>query len=159
MRKKLLAVMLLLVSTTAFAQGTMSIFQSGSYANILARHQGSPLLLVFWSLECTHCRDELRMLGELLVQQPELSVVLIATDSPQQRDALASVISDNGLQAAELWVFSEADSPRLRYEVDSHWYGELPRSYLFDAGHRRQALSGALKRATLDEWLAVNNNH
>ncbi len=137
----------------------MSIFQSGSYANILARHQGSPLLLVFWSLECTHCRDELRMLGELLVQQPDLSVVLIATDSPQQRDALASVISDNGLQAAELWVFSEADSPRLRYEVDSHWYGELPRSYLFDAEHRRQALSGALKRATLDEWLAVNNNH
>ena len=50
-------------------------------------------------------------------------------------------------------MFAEAVPERLRYAIDPAWGGELPRSYLFDAAHRRQAHSGLLDEAQLKDWL------
>ena len=84
---------------------------------------------------------------------PEFNLVLVSTDSPGDRKELLSVIGGKGVASADVWVFSEANSSRLRYEVDRIWYGELPRSYFFDDQQNRRAVSGILDQDTVELWL------
>jgi thiol-disulfide isomerase/thioredoxin len=157
-RRLFMLALALCLTTVSHAQGEMSLFKAGSYQNILQSHQGEPFMLVFWSLDCAYCRGEFVMLSEAISRTPAFKLVLVATDSPQQSEELMEVIHESGLTSAELWVFAEAESERLRYEVDRHWYGELPRTYLFDAQHSRRVVSGAIKRPLLDEWLGTHHN-
>ena len=51
-------------------------------------------------------------------------------------------------------VSSDAFSPeKLRYVIDQDWYGELPRSYYYDADHQRSSHSGTLSQQQLSAWL------
>ena len=97
------------------------------------------------------------MLGRLVEKYPEFNLVLISTDSPGDRKELLSVINGKGAARADAWVFSQANSSRLRFEVDRVWYGELPRSYFFDDQHNRRAVSGVLDREEVERWL--KNTH
>jgi hypothetical protein len=109
--------------------------------------------MVLWSLDCPPCFQELAMLGKLIENYPTFNLVLISTDSPGDRKEILSVISGKGLATAETWVFSQANSSRLRFEVDRVWYGELPRSYFFDGQQQRRAVSGLLDREEVEGWL------
>ncbi|MFT5164280.1 MAG: hypothetical protein ACI9FJ_002881, partial [Alteromonadaceae bacterium] len=40
-----------------------------------------------------------------------------------------------------------------RYAIDPSWYGELPRSYFYDAAGGRTAKSGLVNNETLKKWL------
>jgi len=44
---------------------------------------------------------------------------------------------------------------KLRFYIDPGWYGELPRSYFYDAAQQRSGHSGALTRAQLQDWLGT----
>lgn len=156
MHHLLLSLLFAVLSLPAVAGEGPAIFQPGSYQQILAARQGQPFIMVFWSLECSHCMGELKLLGELLDERPQLPLVLVSTDSPRETDELQRVAAHHDLGTVEQWVFAEADSPRLRFAVDRQWYGELPRSYLFDAGHQRRSHSGALKREALEAWITNN---
>ena len=134
-------------------QSQLSTFLPGSYETILKRYQGRPFLMVFWSLDCPPCFQELTMLGKLIENYPAFNLVLVSTDSPGDRKELLRVINDKGIASAEVWVFSEANSPRIRHDVDRIWYGELPRSYFFDGQQNRQAVSGVLEREVIERWL------
>lgn len=151
--------LLLLHSTmgSALAQGALAMFQPGSYQAILQQQQGQPFVLVLWSLECSHCMGELQMLGELLAERPQLRLVVVSTDTPADSGELSQVLAQHGLGAASSWVFAADDAARLRFEIDRTWYGELPRSYLFNAQHQRAAHSGVLKRDELERWAETNN--
>ena len=142
-----------IAASSSTAQPQLSTFQPGSYETILKRYQGKPFLMVLWSLDCPPCFHELSMLGKLKENFPAFNLVLISTDSPGDRKELLSVISGKGLATAETWVFSQANSSRLRFEVDRVWYGELPRSYFFDGQHNRRAVSGILDREVVEGWL------
>ena len=93
------------------------------------------------------------MLGKLMENYPAFNLVLISTDSPGDKNELLSVIDGKGIASADIWVFSQANSSRLRFEVDRVWYGELPRSYFFDGQHKRRAVSGVLKQEAVVGWL------
>ena len=93
------------------------------------------------------------MLGKLIENYPAFNLVLVSTDSPGDRKELLRVINGKGVASAEVWVFSEANSPRIRHDVDRIWYGELPRSYFFDGHQNRQAISGVLEREAIERWL------
>ncbi len=156
-KKVMLSLFLLLAITPAMgssstAQLQISTFQPGSYETILQRYQDKPFLMVLWSLDCPPCFHELAMLGKLIEKYPEFNLVLISTDSPGDRTELHSVINGKGVASADAWVFSQANSSRLRFEVDNVWYGELPRSYFFDAQQNRRAVSGLLDRSVVEEW-------
>lgn len=145
--------LVLCIVSSSFAQDEITVFQSGSYRTVLDTNQGRAFILVFWSLDCTHCMEELTMLGEVMAVQSGLRLVLVSTDSPRDRTELQQVIQQRGVRPDSSWVFAEANSQRLRYEVDRHWFGELPRSYLFDSRHARRAVSGSLKRELVEDWL------
>jgi thiol-disulfide isomerase/thioredoxin len=101
-------------------------------------------VLVLWSTTCSHCQEELAQLATLQQQHPELNVVLVSTDTPDDAETLTAILAHHGLAHAEAWVYAEAFVERLRFEIDPRWGGELPRAYFFDRRHNVTAHSGTL---------------
>ena len=127
-------------------------FVAGSMQQIRAAYAGRPFVLALWSLTCSHCQEELAQLGILHQKRPELNVVLISTDTPEDAKALTATLTRHGLARAETWVYADAYAERLRYEIDPRWGGELPRTYFFDRAHAVTVRSGTLAPAELERW-------
>ena len=150
---KTLLALLLMGSLCAVQAQEIKPFLPGSLEQIRADRAEQPFVLGFWSLDCAYCPEELAMLAELRQRHPRLDVVLVATDAPQDRAQLAARLGALGLAQTEAWVFAAAAPEQLRYEIDRRWYGELPRTYLYDASHAAVARSGVLDRAELEQWI------
>jgi len=131
-------------------------FVAGSLQEILAERSGKPFILALWSASCTHCPAELKLLGEMARRNPRLDVVLLATDTPEEAPQLHKLAADYGLARHAQWVFAHAQPELLRFQIDRRWYGELPRTYLYDAQHQREGVSGLMSRERLERWLAAN---
>lgn len=129
-------------------------FVSGSHAQILAQHRDRPLILAFWSLTCAHCQEEFALLRAFTRAHPEVALVLVSTDAPQDSEAIAVTLRERGVGGVSAWVFADDAPERLRFEVDRRWRGELPRTYLFRPDGSAQGLSGKLETKTLEDWLA-----
>ena len=128
-------------------------FVSGSLQHIIDTHAGKPFILGFWSLSCSHCREELTLLGHMLRKYPRLPVVLVSTDSPDDGAAIGAALKGHSLEGRESWVFADPDSDRLRYQVDRRWYGELPRTYLYEKDGSATAYSGNVDAPRLEDWM------
>jgi len=144
---------LLLALTLPAAAQELKPFVAGSIKEITAARQGKPFILSLWSLTCTHCRDELALLSGLVKKHPDLDLILIATDTPEESDAISATLRQSGLGGAEAWVFADPFAERLRFEIDPKWHGELPRTYLYDPFHKAQAFSGRPDALQLEQWL------
>lgn len=130
-------------------------FVVGSIKEITAARQGKPFILGMWSLTCTHCRGELALLSGLLEKHPDLDLVLVSTDTPEEGDAISTTLGQYGLGGAQAWVFADPFVERLRFEIDPKWYGELPRTYFYDAAGIARGVSGVLNARETELW--VNN--
>lgn len=153
--KHLFAVLLCLIVSGVQA-ADIKPFVRGSAKEIAAARQGKPYILAFWSLTCTHCREELATLSGLLKQYPALSVVLVSTDTPEDNAAIAATLAEHQLERAEAWVFADSFVERLRADVDRKWHGELPRTYLYDNAHQATAASGKIDPQQIERWLRTN---
>lgn len=148
---KHLALALLLLC--GLARADIQPFVPGSLQQIQDERAGRPFILTLWSASCTHCPEELRMLGQLLRKYPATDIVLVSTDTPAESEELSRLIRDYGLSHLKQWVFADPQPEKLRFEIDRRWYGELPRTYFFDARHRREAASGLIPRERLERWI------
>ena len=153
MRQRLLALALLSVLVLPAAAQELKPFVAGSIKEITAARQGKPFILGMWSLTCTHCREELVLLSGLLKKHPDLDLVLVSTDTPEEGEAIGATLRQSGLGSAEAWVFADPFVERLRFEIDPKWHGELPRTYLYDPSHKARAFSGKLDGLQLEQWL------
>lgn len=140
------------VSSTQVEAGPKP-FMAQSLKAIEAAHAGEAFLLVLWSVTCAPCFAELALLSQALAADPQLPIVLVATDPPAMRDEVEAVLADYNLLPYAGWQFAEAMAEKLRFHIDPDWYGELPRSYVYDAAHQRQGHSGALSAEQLQHWL------
>jgi thiol-disulfide isomerase/thioredoxin len=131
-------------------------FDRGSYKEILSARSGKPFILVFWSLTCPYCRDDLALLGNLLRKYPSLDVVVVSTDSPGEAPQVAEVLRECFLDACETWVFADPFSERLRAEVDPAWYGELPRFHLSGGDGKTRVIIGRADPVDLEAWIRAN---
>lgn len=147
-----LAALLALVAATASA-GELRPFTGDSLPAIQQQFAGRPFILTLWSLTCHHCAKELQTLGKLARSERKLPLVIVSTDTPDDARELRAALKRHGLDRFDTWVFADAVPERLRYAIDPAWRGELPRSYLFDVAHRREAHSGLLNEAQLKAWL------
>lgn len=145
--------LLLPLSLCAHAGDGLRPFDSASYQAIAEEHHGQPFVLAFWSLDCPPCHRELAELGQWMSAHPDTALVLVSTDENPGDEAL-DVLRGYGLQNADNWAMTVPFDTPVRYAIDPLWYGELPRSYLFDAEHRRQTVSGVLGEQALDQWHA-----
>lgn len=152
MTRLLLAALLALVAATS-AAGELRAFTGDSLPAIQKQFAGRPFILTLWSLTCHHCVKELQTLGRLARSERRLPLVIVSTDTPAEAGEIQAALKRFGLARFDTWVFDDAVPERLRYSIDPAWRGELPRSYLFDAAHRRAAHSGLMGEAQLRGWL------
>ncbi len=152
MRRIVCLVWMLLLSHFAIAE-VVQPFVVGSMKQIEKNYAGKPFILVLWSLSCAYCPTELKMLGELKHKNPAMNVVLLATDTIEQSTEITQQLQVYGLGDTEQWVFADAMPERLRFEIDKRWYGEVPRTYFYDAAHQRQVKMGVVDRPFVEGWL------
>ena len=153
MLRKLCVFVLILLSVTAVQGAEPNPFISGSLQQIVAAHNGKPFILGLWSRSCTHCREELTMLGQLVARHPRLPLVLLSTDTVEESAEVAKTLQGYGLATVESWVFADPYIERLQFEIDNRWYGELPRTYLYEGNGTRKGYSGRLELSFLQAWL------
>ncbi len=151
--KYLYTLLLCLYAVCTLAAQDTKPFVQGSLQSILSTHQGKPFILALWSLDCSHCRDDLALLGKLHQSHAEVEVVLVATDTPARHEEIEAVRKTYRLKHLESWVYADTFTERLRYEIDPQWYGELPRTYFFDAAGHALAISGKFNRTQLMHWI------
>lgn len=159
-RAGLLLFLLALLSGQVAAGGKeveMRPFVAGSLQQIVAAHAGKPFLLGFWSLDCVHCSDELKLLRQLQQRHPGIGLVLVATDGETDWASLQAHLQVAGLGQVEQWVFADPMPERLRQEIDRRWYGELPRTYLHGRDGSVTAVSGGVSAKLLQPWLRQNH--
>jgi len=125
----------------------------GSFGTLVDARRGEPFLLVLWSITCGPCRDEFALLRAMRVSHPNLPLVLVSTDDASDQALAGKALQDFGMTGEESWIFAD-DAQKLRFEIDPDWYGELPRAYFYDASHRREGVSGSLRRERIESWLA-----
>ena len=142
----------LLLAQQVYAE-PLKPFVASSRAKIEKAHQGQPMILAFWSLDCVYCLDELSILGDFVKQHSKFKLVLVNTDGLSSSQEVAKALKQVHLPPAyEAWQFAETDEERLRYSIDKKWYGELPRTYYYDNVHQIKAVSGSPDLIWLKSW-------
>lgn len=137
----------------AWAEQEIKPFVRGSYQQIIAARQGKPFIVSFWSLSCGYCKVELAMLKKLARKYPRLDLVLISTDTPEEKILVSATLAKIASSKAEAWLFADSFADRLRFEVDKGWQGELPRTYFFSAKGEVNAISGELEQKEVEQWV------
>lgn len=129
-------------------------FVSGSMAQISAQQQGA-YIINFWSIDCPPCYKEMKLWRELKEQYPSMKVVLVSTDAAEFQTEVIQAMSELGVSHFESWQFAD-NAEQLRFEIDRHWFGELPRTYFRDRNGNTEAISGVVKREFVEQWLQQN---
>lgn len=151
--QRLLAVFLLCVSLTAIA-ADFRPFGRDSRAAIEHTYMGKPFVLVFWSVDCVYCVDELKQLNALAGTYPGLGIVLVSTDNAGVVQQAASVLAQHVPKLrGERWMFDETDPDRLYFSVDRKWHGELPRAYFYDTDGSVHTVAGQVDQQWLKHWV------
>lgn len=151
MTKYFLVLLLFIPQFLMGSSGLFKPFTDKSFDTVMASYANEAFLVVLWSLDCPPCRNELKLLSRWKQQHPDLKMVFIATDSIELSDEAQKIIEEYGLEIADHWIFADTFVERLRHSIDPQWFGELPRSYFFDANHQATAHSGLLNAAILGE--------
>lgn len=124
-------------------------FSTGTFTTLKEEFSDKPFVVSLWSVDCLPCRVELEMLGELKKENPDFPLILISTDTFDKHEEATYILEEYGLDQIDSWMFADAFIERLRFSIDPNWYGELPRSYFYNAEHAFTAHSGILTRETL----------
>lgn len=129
-------------------------FGASSLARIEQAHQGQAFMLVFWSVDCAYCMEEIQQLAGVVRQYPAMRLVLVNTDRPEIAPQ-ASALLDRYFaeKAVERWMFASDDTERLYFAVDKQWRGELPRTYIYAKNSKPHVIAGRLDEKWLQTWL------
>lgn len=156
---RILFLLFALVSSAALsAEPTkLQAFKHDSLNDISQNHVGKPFLLLLWSIDCPACYQELELIRHWSAENPHINIVFVSTDSIGQQDEVKQVIEEYQLSHLKHWVFAQQPHARLRSIIDPNWYGELPRSYLYNQQHKRYTHSGILSASSLKKIAAALN--
>ncbi|AEG00288.1 TlpA family protein disulfide reductase [Methylomonas methanica] len=142
---KVLLITAFLTSNSHAAENSTQTFNSGSYQQILSENAAQPFVLAIWSVDCPSCIKDMSVLSQIRQSHPDVKIIMLSTDEASATPEAANILTRHALNDLENWIFGSDDAQKLRYEIDPSWYGELPRTYFFNAEHKRIGKSGALK--------------
>ena len=134
------------------AASPIKTFKQGSYSQIIQQHTGQSFLLIFWSLDCPSCFQELEVISQL-PEAVQKKIVLISTNDDELKQDIINTITEFNLTQIDIWLFEQENAHYLRQQVDPTWHGELPKAYYFNSDHQRQILTGVLAIGELKEKL------
>ncbi|MBW0155717.1 MAG: redoxin domain-containing protein [Candidatus Methylopumilus sp.] len=141
----------LFFSHLSFAYDFMP-FDMNTRKVIEKRYIDQPLIISFWSIDCPYCIDDLKKLGKALSKNTNVQLITVCVDGKESAKKAERILSQANLPKHEQYQYAEVDEDRLRYNIDPAWYGELPRTYFYDATHQVTPLSGKISNSFLDKW-------
>ena len=141
----------LLFSNFSFAYEFMP-FEINTRNVIEKKYLNQPLIISFWSIDCPYCIDDLKKLGKALSKNTNVQLITVCVDGKESAKKAERILSQANLPKHEQYQYAEVDEDRLRYNIDPAWYGELPRTYFYDATHQVTPLSGKISNSFLDKW-------
>jgi thiol-disulfide isomerase/thioredoxin len=141
----------LFFSHLSFAYDFMP-FDMNTRKVIEKRYIDQPLIISFWSIDCPYCIDDLKKLGKALSKNTNVKLITVCVDGKESAKKAERILSQANLPKHEQYQYAEVDEDRLRYNIDPAWYGELPRTYFYDATHQVTPLSGKISNSFLDKW-------
>jgi thiol-disulfide isomerase/thioredoxin len=141
----------LFFSHLSFAYDFMP-FDMNTRKVIEKRYIDQPLIISFWSIDCPYCIDDLKKLGKALSKNTNVKLITVCVDGKESAKKAERILSQANLPKHEKYQYAEVDEDRLRYNIDPAWYGELPRTYFYDATHQVTPLSGKISNSFLDKW-------
>jgi len=142
---------LLLFSNFSFAYEFMP-FEINTRNVIEKKYLNQPLIISFWSIDCPYCIDDLKKLGKALSKNKNVKLITVCVDGKESAKKAERILNLAHLPEHERYQYAEVDEDRLRYNIDPAWYGELPRTYFYDATHQVTPLSGKISNSFLDKW-------
>jgi len=142
---------LLFFSHFSFAYDFMP-FDMNTRKVIEKRYIDQPLIISFWSIDCPYCIDDLKKLGKALSKNTNVKLITVCVDGKESAKKAERILSQANLPKHEQYQYAEVDEDRLRYNIDPAWYGELPRTYFYDAAHQVTPLSGKISNSFLNKW-------
>jgi len=149
-----IAALALMISSIA-APSPLKPFERGSWRDVLRAHAGRPTLVHFWGVTCGPCKVELPLLGQFMKEHPGVDVVTISSDlAPNLPEATQSMLDKAGLSSAENFIFNDGYAERLRFEIDSTWQGDIPRTMLIARDGSISTIEGTAEIVDLDRWSA-----
>jgi thiol-disulfide isomerase/thioredoxin len=150
----LLALALIAVTGGSAKEGEIRPFKRGSWQEIRQAHAGRPTVVHFWGLTCGPCRVEMPEWGKLLQERSDLNLVVIDADLiPNQVEDASAMLAKTGLAGAENWIFDDLFTERLRFEIDPHWQGEIPRTMLIERDGKITVIEGVADLMQVRTWL------
>jgi len=141
----------LFFSHLSFAYDFMP-FDMNTRKVIEKRYIDQPLIISFWSIDCPYCIDDLKKLGKALSKNTNVQLITVCVDGKESAKKAERILNQANLPKHEQYQYAEVDEDRLRYNIDPAWYGELPRTYFYDAAHQVTPLSGKISNSFLDKW-------
>jgi hypothetical protein len=156
MKHKLILILWLAFITLCDVQAApaqLKTFTNGSYQQLVTQYKNHPWVLIIWSTTCPSCLKELSTINKLHQLHPKINFVMLTVDDALATHQINEVLEKNQLTHLDNWLFNEENSEKLRFEIDPNWYGELPRTYFFNAAHQRSAISGVLTPEKYNEQL------
>ena len=97
--------------------------------------------------------EQWRIVQHVLDHPSPVRLYDAGTWGPHEAQQLEKLAQSYGLGKTEQWVFADPQPEKLRFEIDRRWYGELPRTYFFNAKHRREGHSGVIPLERLESWV------
>ncbi len=149
-------ILILLLTASNFSYSDIKPLTFGSFELIKQEYKNKPFILALWSIDCPPCFQELDLLKAKIDQYKNLNVVLISSDDISAIEEIHDALKQHGLEFTENWVFAEGFTEKLRFEIDPNWSGVLPRTYLYNAKHKKIVVEGLLKEELLNEWIKLN---
>ncbi len=150
--KAFLAILQMLLAFPVLA-GDPRPFVRGSWQELRQEHSGRPTLVHFWGLTCGPCLTELPQWGKLILEEPNIDIVMIAADPVlDEPQAVDGTLSRAGCSTAESWMFADRFTERLAYEVDPQWAGELPYTLLIGSDGSATKKLGTVEFSEIRNW-------
>jgi len=104
---------LLVVPVKSFAL-TLELFDESSLAAIKKRHEGQAFVLVFWSVRCEFCGQEMSYWRVLKRKHPGVPVIMVSMDPPSHQQEVGRFIeSHNPGKASSGYLPATGSSPSV----------------------------------------------
>ena len=149
--KPLIAFLVFASSVTAW--GETLPFVKGTFTAMQQEYSGQKIIISFWSETCSACMKEMGYWSTLKSENPELGILMVSTDSIENKKAIESILADRKLAELPSWAFADDFLERLYYDVDPSWHGELPLTFLVNEQGITEKIMGLVNHEKISTWV------